>query len=777
MSARKAKPTTVDIALSLAAAGWYVFPWNDALGKGHVRWTEDATTDEGTVRRWWNRWPKARLAVHAGMSSLVLVDLDVKHGKDGIARVGDAGLPLPTTLSYTSRSGSGEHHIYRAPEGVELAPATDLNGMEGVDIRSGNGVIFYAGGVLSKADLRKLAPAPEWALVHKGPGDYDAADVEAWLAAETKPDATGRTMQAVENVPVRGLGNGGLIPALTPIVSSMKRPWGRREAYDAALERYMRGYPWDERDPYPRAKYTFAFDRAWGKAISRVDDDRQKEKERKVSEDKADEGQGTKASGSTYEIAQALYQQNWDTKITPDGRPFAVHRVTGLATLLSDKGRGGALFHLLQVAYLDKMAKPGSAEQVSQVLLAEHALALSGRVPTAELHLRSARPTSGRVVLDLGERNSSAHVVVTGKGWSLREGAPRVTFERSQASRPLPRPVRPAGMEPGDGHEALRGLLGWGENDRRWLLVRGWLVAALLPNVARPLLFLHGSAGSGKSLRGVFVVSVLDPRGELGGNFNKDERDSMVTASARYLVGWDNITTVSEAVSNMICRLVTGGTDERRSLYSDDDLHVRDIRRTGALTGINIPIMLPDALERIIPLECGVIPERRRRSEAAMRTRFNKAHPAILADVLDDLSTVLGQLPRVQRMKRNRPRMADFSDVLRALGREYDAAYVRTVKGVRREVAESDPFVGAVVQWLTDSPALLGQRMTATDVLVRLQASTRDRADIPGFPKQPNGLSALLAKHTGSIEAMGFTVKSGIVRGTSYWTFSAVGVK
>lgn len=482
-------------------------------------------------------------------------------------------------------------------------------------------------------------------------------------------------------------------------------------------------------------------------------------------------------NGSTYEVALHLYEKHWETKITPDGRPFAVDRESGRATRLSDKGRGGNVYSLLQVAYLDQEGKPGSAEQVSQVLLAQYAIAMSGRVPTAELHLRAARPASGRVVLDLGERNSSAHAVVTGKGWSLHDGAPEVTFELSQASRPLPRPVRPSGMEPGDGYEALRKLLGWSETDRRWRLVRGWLVAALLPDVARPLLFLHGRAGSGKSLRGVFVLSVLDPRGELGGNFNKDERDSMVAASARYLMGWDNITTVSESISNMICRLVTGGTDERRSLYSDDDLHVRDIRRTGALTGINVPLMLPDALERLIPLECGVIPEDRRRSESAMRARFAKVHPAILADVLDDVSTVLRRLPKVQALKRNRPRMADFSDVLRALGREYDAAYVRTVKGVRREVAESDPFVGAVVQWLTENPNLLGQRLTATAALNSLKASAPGWGEIQGFPKQPNGLSALLAKHAGSIEAMGFTFTHSPVRGTYYWTFLAEGAE
>lgn len=472
-----------------------------------------------------------------------------------------------------------------------------------------------------------------------------------------------------------------------------------------------------------------------------------------------------------YGKALRLYEAGWVTKITPDGRPFAVDKRTGRATVLSEAGRGGPLYSLLQTAYIEQEGKPGSAEQVAQVLLAQHALAVSGRFPTADLHLRSARPTPEKVVLDLGERHSSAHVEITKDGWTVQDAPPEAIFELTEASRQLPHPRRANGIQPGDGHAALRRLLGWRETDPRWLLVRGWLVAALLPNVPRPLLFMHGRAGSGKTLRAVFLLSVIDPRNELGGNFAKSETDSMVAAGARYLVGWDNITTVSEAISNMICRLVTGGTDERRSLYSNDDLHVRDIRRTGALTGINIPLMLPDALERIIPLECGVITPDRRKSESVMRERFTKAHPAILADVLDDLSVVLGRLPRVQAKKRDRPRMADFSNVLYALGPKYDAAYVQVAEGVRREVAESDPFVQTLCAWLRDNPRFLGERLTATAVLNNLRASTPGWESIHGFPKAPNGLSAMLTKHAGSVEAMGFAVADPKVRGTQYWKF------
>lgn len=273
---------TVDVAISLARIGWYVFPWNDALGKGHVQWTAEATTDAATIRHWWKRWPNARLGVHAGMSGLVGVDLDVKNGKDGVARVAEAGLPLPSTLSYNSRSGKGQHHVYRAPKGEQLTIATNLKladgtRLDGVDIRSGNGVIFYNGPILDKKP--SLAPAPEWAIVHKGDTDYDTADVEAWLEAERSPEPRHETRHLVRKVPLQGKSNPDLLTLLTPIVRSLKYGYGRRQAYDMARERWSREYP------EHRTQYGIAFDRAFGKAISRMEHDWQKQSESVESEE------------------------------------------------------------------------------------------------------------------------------------------------------------------------------------------------------------------------------------------------------------------------------------------------------------------------------------------------------------------------------------------------------------------------------------------------------------------------------------------------------------
>ncbi len=268
--------SNLEIALSLARAGFYVFPMtsNGKFMKG-FSWDRGASRLQRQIREWWTKDPRQRIGIHCGRSGIVTVDLDRKHGKDGFASLRAAGLLLPRTFSYTSQSGRGEHHIFRAPEGEKLTIDRDLDGMAGVDIRSGIGMVAYNGPELTKKP--RLAPAPEWALVHKKDGwDYDMADLEAWLDSEGRPTnakqkakaAKARRMATV--FPEDGIDNGDLLNRITPLVSGLMWGSSRRKAYEAARARYTNNFP----DP----KYLIAFDRAFAKAVTRVEADQQEHK-------------------------------------------------------------------------------------------------------------------------------------------------------------------------------------------------------------------------------------------------------------------------------------------------------------------------------------------------------------------------------------------------------------------------------------------------------------------------------------------------------------------
>lgn len=90
MSGPFATPKTkLEWALWHAHRGCFVFQLVEnekiPIEKG---FPEKATRDEGSIRRWWTDRPNANIAIYTGRfgngdESLLVVDIDVKDGKDG----------------------------------------------------------------------------------------------------------------------------------------------------------------------------------------------------------------------------------------------------------------------------------------------------------------------------------------------------------------------------------------------------------------------------------------------------------------------------------------------------------------------------------------------------------------------------------------------------------------------------------------------------------------------------------------------------------------------
>ena len=130
----------------------------------------NATTDEAAIRSWWKRKPNANIGIAAGKSNLVVIDIDVKDGKDGRGAIADKD--MGGAVHVLTPSG-GHHYYYKVPSGESFQSGANLYGFDGLDIRASGGYIVappseidgrqYAldGGAL---DYTKLAPAPAWLI-------------------------------------------------------------------------------------------------------------------------------------------------------------------------------------------------------------------------------------------------------------------------------------------------------------------------------------------------------------------------------------------------------------------------------------------------------------------------------------------------------------------------------------------------------------------------------------------------------------------------------------
>lgn len=297
----------------------------------------------------------------------------------------------------------------------------------------------------------------------------------------------------------------------------------------------------------------------------------------------------------------------------------------------------------------------------------------------------------GRIVLDLGQRNSRC-VVVTPEGWEVLDAPPGDVMFDTNRGAALPDPVR------GGSVDELRTLLRWQPDDPRWLLVKGWLPCSLMATEARPALFLQGPQGSAKTTTGRFITGLIDPKpaGVLGGNFGKDTQDDETKALGSYIPSWDNVSYLSEASADYLSRLVTGEHTQRRRLYSDTELVSVFYRRTAVITGINLPRgVKPDTLDRLVLLALTPI-EGERLSEEALSAEWQSVQPRVLGGVLDLAVRMLAG----DRKNPRELRMADYAEALWSIDPALYDAYADNVASARGDMAAEDPFIAALLEWL-----------------------------------------------------------------------------
>ncbi|MCF3933287.1 phage/plasmid primase, P4 family [Acuticoccus sp. M5D2P5] len=138
----------LDAALALAARGWPVFPCNPANKRPLTRnGLKDATTDEGQIRAWWQKWPDALIGLPTGGAlGAFVVDLDPRDvdcetlWRELEAHLGES---LGDPIIAITQSG-GWHAYFAMPDG-ESVPNRQ-GGTRGmlphVDVRGDGGYVI-----------------------------------------------------------------------------------------------------------------------------------------------------------------------------------------------------------------------------------------------------------------------------------------------------------------------------------------------------------------------------------------------------------------------------------------------------------------------------------------------------------------------------------------------------------------------------------------------------------------------------------------------------------
>ena len=310
------------------------------------------------------------------------------------------------------------------------------------------------------------------------------------------------------------------------------------------------------------------------------------------------------------------------------------------------------------------------------------------------VHLRIAEH-DGAIYLDLA--NDEWKVIkITPSGWQVQNESP-VRFRRTKGMAPLPLPQRGGSVQ-----DELRPFLNISDPES-WKLLTGWLVGAMRPKGPYPVLEVHGPQGAAKSTACRVIRSVIDPNNTPLRSKPRSEQEVFIQANNGWVCSFDNLSAISEELSDTFCRISTGGGFSARELYSNDGEIVINAMRPIIFNGIGPLATRGDLLDRTITISVNAISDEERREEESFWCDFEKARPAVIGALLDAVSCAMRNVGSVKLKKK--PRMADFcmwvtaaEPALQWRPESFVQAYTKNREGVHERVLEADPVAMLVLE-------------------------------------------------------------------------------
>jgi len=149
-------------ALDYAAAGFAVFPCVPrAKAPLTAHGWQDASTDPYLIRHWWERWPRANVAISCGrVSGVIVLDFDTKGGGNGyqtLTKLIEKAPQITNTPSVSTPSGGVHMYFNWNPDSSD---SWWKDGPLGLEYKTNGSYVLAPPSVVAYADTAKNAGAP-----------------------------------------------------------------------------------------------------------------------------------------------------------------------------------------------------------------------------------------------------------------------------------------------------------------------------------------------------------------------------------------------------------------------------------------------------------------------------------------------------------------------------------------------------------------------------------------------------------------------------------------
>jgi hypothetical protein len=363
--------------------------------------------------------------------------------------------------------------------------------------------------------------------------------------------------------------------------------------------------------------------------------------------------------------------------------------------------------------------------------------------------------------------NSNWEIVkITRHGWSIiKHDENHILFKRFTIMNPQ---VYPRKDYPPDILQEFVKLINIEDDEDNKLLATVYIISLfLLADLPKPMLNPNGPHGSGKSTYQEDVKLIVDPAAALTTAFPSSLPELVQALSHSYVTFFDNVSGISEVTSDQLCRAVTGSGFVKRSLYTNDEDVIYNMKRAVGYNGINVSAHKADLLDRLLNLKLKHIDKRKRKKIKQLQKEFERILPYLLGYIFDLLVKILGRLGEVKLEEL--PRMADFAEmgelISRCLGNPdglFTDAYNRNIGQTNDEVINSN-LVATAINLLMNKQKILagkaGELLANFNELASKDREIQNLVNNRWWPKTPRAFSNRLTEIEPNLKEVGIIIE------------------
>ncbi|MDN5845817.1 MAG: bifunctional DNA primase/polymerase [Candidatus Nitrosocosmicus sp.] len=241
------------------------------------------------------------------------------------------------------------------------------------------------------------------------------------------------------------------------------------------------------------------------------------------------------------------------------------------------------------------------------------------------------------------------------------------------------------------------------------LLLESYLISLFIPDIQKAILVISGNGGGAKTTTFSLIKNIIDPSTIDTLSFSHNKNDLIQSLEHNYVNYFDNVSHISQEVSDILCRAVTGSGTSKRELYTTDEDYIYKFKRCIGINGINPVTTRPDFVDRSLNLKVERIPENKRKKEEDIKNQFERLRPYVLGYIFDILVRYLNYKEKHngEIIFKNSPRMADFAEsceiISRCLGQPENAfinAYRENIDNQNDEIIEASPIAESLITFM-----------------------------------------------------------------------------